>query len=60
MSDDIVPKINASCVANIEDIPTNAQLLYSPSSSPSTEPNSISLAPLLLKLVIGLCYLFFS
>ncbi len=47
----LVPKKNASCVANILDISTKSIPLYSSASSLSSQPNSIFLASLLLKLV---------
>ena len=45
-----VRKQNASCVANILDMSTKQIPLCSPSSPPSSGPNSIFLATLLLKL----------
>ena len=50
LSNDILAKKTASCFTNIWDISTKLIPLYSPLSPPSSEPKSIFLAPILLKL----------
>ena len=47
LSNEIVPKKNASCVANILDISTKLTPFFSLPSLPPSELNSISLTPLL-------------
>ena len=47
----IVPKKNMSCIVNISDISTKPSPLCSPSSPPSSEPNSCSSSPVLTELV---------
>ena len=49
-----VPKKNASCIANIVDIFKKLIPLCSTSSLPTSKTNSISLAPLLLKICLAM------